>query len=365
MGKKDNRAQELEVINTAFFLEGTLVELRKDKAKLDESKPTSPRRPTKPILSIPDYDPKSIPEAKEESYPKIKNSDLNLPATWQILDKTSSIAFIVAGIAAIASVGLFFSLYFGTPWPRAVGAIAIAIISFGIFYFTSSKADDIKKPIEEKYRNSTTYKEVCRKIDAENEGRRATVKAKRNEKKREIEEEARRRFARDTEEYEQKLLPTFEQKLAYYNEEALPEYQAEQTALQEAIDAAEAALQEVYDRNILPGKYRNLAAVTFLAAFMGTSQYDLKFSIERYDKDIDHLLAKKNGRIQEAQAAILSQILQESQYSNYLNEQTQDILADSNDVLRETRNWTAANTAMHAYDILQRKKRERKAKKRR
>lgn len=63
------------------------------------------------------------------------------------------------------------------------------------------------------------------------------------------------------------------------------------------------------------------------------ARYDLKFSIERYDKDTDQLLARENLDLAQAQAKIQSQILREQQYANYLSEQTQNILADNNDIL--------------------------------
>lgn len=340
MGKKDNRAQELEVINTAFFLEGTLVELRKDKQQLDDDKPMKPSSPIKPTLRI--------PEVPKENYPSIPTPDVPFPSAWKMAAIGSALASVAVALLCSRS-GNFMMVV-----PALIALVAIfagPIVCYCIG--NNIRTKEINRLIEARA-NSSEYKAQCQQIDQHNALR-----------QKQAEEQAREQFALATQEYEQKLLPEFKERAELYKAETLPEYQAEQTALQEAIDAAEAALQEVYDRNILPGKYRNLAAVTFLAAFMGTSQYDLKFSIERYDKDIDHLLAKKNGRIQEAQAAILSQILQESQYSNYLSEQTQGILADSNDVLRETRNWTAANTAMHAYDIQQRKKKEKEAKKRR
>lgn len=339
MGKKDNRAQELEVINTAFFLEGTLVELRKDKQQLDDSKPIKPSSPIRPTLRVPD--------APKEDYPNIPTPDVPFPSVWKIAAIGSAIASVVVALLCSRS-GNFTMIV-----PALIALVAIfagPIVCYCIG--NNIRAEKINRLVEARA-NSSEYKAQCQQIDQRNAMR-----------QKQAEEQARKQFALATQEYERKLLPKFEEQAELYKTEILPEYQAEQTALQEAIDAAEAALQEVYDRNILPGKYRNLAAVTFLAAFMGTSQYDLKFSIERYDKDIDHLLAKANGAEQEAQRALLGQILQEQQYSNYLNEQTQDILADSNDVLRETRNWTAANTAMHAYDIQQRKKREKEAKKR-
>ena len=60
-----------------------------------------------------------------------------------------------------------------------------------------------------------------------------------------------------------------------------------------AIADTEQTLQKVFNRNILPGKYRNLSATAFIASFMGASNYDLNFAIERYDKDIDQVIARE------------------------------------------------------------------------
>lgn len=339
MGENDSRTQELEVINTAFFLEGTLAELRKDMKRLDGSKPAKPAPPKKPALSI--------PQISKEDYPAIPEPEVPFPRMWKI----AAIACV-----AVSLLGTFIipsSSDLSKNWPMIASVILVVGVAACCVIGGRIRSAE-KNRIIEAHVNSAEYKTQCEQIDQRNASH-----------QKQAEEAARERLTLATQEYEQKLLPAYEQSLALYNEETLPEYKAEQTALQEAINSAEAALQEVYDRNILPGKYRNLTAVTFLAAFMGTSQYDLKFSIERYDKDIDQLLARENGQIQQAQAAMQSQILQEAQYSNYLNEQMRDILADSNDVLRSTRSWIAADTAMHAYDIQQRRKREKEAKKRR
>ena len=333
MSKKDNRAQELEVVNTAFFLEGTLATLRKEKHRLDNSKPAKPSMPKKPILDIP-----SVPQ---EAYPEIPESKVPFPQKWKI-----------AAIGCL--IGALLSFVVGVLDPMAGSLVSTAFLFGALFcVFKGFKAKTAEKNAQvEAYKNSLEYKSKCNQIDRQNKARQEQAEIK-----------ARERFALATQEYEQELLPQHAQQTEIYRTEILPEYQAEQTALTEAITTTENALQEVYGRNILPGKYRNLAAVTFLAAFMGTSQYDLKFSIERYDKDIDQLIARENLDQAKAQTQIQSRILGEQQYANYLNEQTQSILADSNDVLRDTRNWVAADTAMHAYDIQHRRKKEKEAEK--
>lgn len=132
-----------------------------------------------------------------------------------------------------------------------------------------------------------------------------------------------------------------------------------------AIADTEQTLQEVFNRNILPGKYRNLSATAFIASFMGASNYDLKFAIERYDKEIDQVIAReiKKGQaklvaLAATQKELMESTLSELQYANYLNSQVTELLANGNDILRSTRNWTAVNAILKANDITCQRKKE-------
>lgn len=148
------------------------------------------------------------------------------------------------------------------------------------------------------------------------------------------------------------LLPKYEKELAFYENDQLPQWEKERAEIQTAISETQATLQEVYDQNVIPAKYRNLDALTFLSSFMGTSRYDLKFAIERYDNDIDQLIARENLEVNRAIAHMTGIILQQQQYTNYLQSQTLEYLENGNRLLKQTRNWSVASTALIGFDLI-------------
>lgn len=98
---------------------------------------------------------------------------------------------------------------------------------------------------------------------------------------------------------------------------------------------------------------------------MGASNYDLKFAIERYDKEIDQVIAReiKKGQaklvaLAATQKELIENTLSELQYANYLNSQVTELLANGNDILRSARNWTAVNAILKANDITRQSKKE-------
>lgn len=114
-------------------------------------------------------------------------------------------------------------------------------------------------------------------------------------------------------------------------------------------------MEDVYNKNIIPAQYRGIGAVAYLATFIGTSNYDLKFAIERYDQDISHRyqqeqigvakqqlnvakqqldVARQQLNMMRTQALILDEVLQNQYYANFLEEQTQDIQLHGNKLLR-------------------------------
>lgn len=188
-------------------------------------------------------------------------------------------------------------------------------------------------------KSSPEYSQQCKEIDAENE--RLKIEA---------EEESEKTYDCALKEYESKALPTYEANKAEIVNKRIPEWEEALEKIDEAIAANSATLDEVYSKNVIPGIYRNREALVFINSFMGTSQYDLKFAIERYDKDLDHIIARENLNKQDAIIEKLNDVVNEEQYANYLKEDFNHLMSEGNDLLRSTRNWTAANTLMHGID---------------
>ena len=327
-----SRDDELEHVSSAFFLEGALVSLAEKKERNDRAKPAKPKMPQKPVFCPPQaekepYAPITVPKS---SFPKI--------CYW-------SAAFF--GIMIFASVPLSALTYF-TPGPIhgilnylvfLSPYLCLACIFIG--FCMEDLAKKIAKVKESQIRNSADYQKRCAEVDERNRQRQQQLN---------FEEEKHYKFAMET--YENVVFPKYKKELEIYETKTLPAWKKKDVDIRNAISETEATLREVYEQNVIPGKYRNLGALTFIASFMGTSNYDLKFAIERYDNEIDQLIAYEQLNATRAVAALLNNVLQEQQYTNYLQTQTIDMLESGNRLLKNTRNWAAASTALQAVDII-------------
>lgn len=229
----------------------------------------------------------------------------------------------------------------------------LCVLGVVVVIATSFAMNAKRRKLEEDVKNSEAYQAQCRAAEAKHAAR-----------LKETEEKNEAQYKKLLEEYENVELPTYEKLLAFYKKYTLPEWEEELSQLRLAIRENKAALDEVYSRNIIPSKYRNVAATSFLSAFMGTSQYDLKFALERYDNEIEHNLLKTNNDLTAAQGLLLQDILSDSQYANYLNSQMMDSVQEANRALTSISRWTAADAVMHGYDILHRRRLEKQAKRR-
>lgn len=325
-----NRDDELEHVSSAFFLEGALVSLAEKKERNDRAKPARPKMPKKPAFCP--------PQTEKEAYPPIIVPEPSFPKGWRN-------AAIFFGIMIFASVPLSAVFYFSPLFMPLIylmqfspllclGCIVIGIYMKGVAQ-KRSNAEEIQM------RNSSSYQRQCAEVDERNRQRQQKVN---------LEEEKRHKAA--VQNYESVVLPKYEKELKTYETVNLPAWKKEDANIRNAISETEATLREVYEQNVIPGKYRNLGALTFIASFMGTSNYDLKFAIERYDNEIDQLIAYEQLNATRAVAALLNNVLQEQQYTNYLQTQTIDMLESGNRLLKNTRNWAAASTALQAVDII-------------
>ena len=158
-------------------------------------------------------------------------------------------------------------------------------------------------------------------------------------------------------------MKTYEQDVVVYNEETYPQWKEEEQAIETALSDTKAALKEVYSRNVLPAQYRNRAAVLYLAVFMGTSDFDLKYAIERYDTSVMLTAQREQIDLARAQVALANEAIQNQEYANWLNEQTLNMAEQGNEILKSIDNWQKADIAIREYRRFKARRAAKKASK--
>lgn len=325
------REQELENVSAACYLEASLNSLSIMRDELLSQKPQLPEKP-KP------------PKRQEVDVGQIPYPEIQLPYISKPFELTLSTVFFICIPIVFFAPMFFLDLKFirdSIPYALFVTLIMTGLLILGGIFRMRGNAK-LNKRIEEEaviIKSSPEYSQLCKEVDAENE--RLKIEA---------EEESEKTYEYALEEYESKALPTYEANKAEIVNKRIPEWEEALEKIDEAIAANSATLDEVYSKNVIPGIYRNREALVFINSFMGTSQYDLKFAIERYDKDLDHIIARENLNKQDAIIEKLNDVVNEEQYANYLKEDFNHLMSEGNDLLRSTRNWTAANTLMHGID---------------
>lgn len=308
------REKELEVVTTAYFLEKNLAQLQEDEENILALCPETPEEPKMPeyVLIKPDY-------------PEIDTSKVIVPKIWKTLIWVGVILilmplFLIIKVDDFPIIGSLFGIMF-------YGGI-------GLIVFSCIKKKKEKKRLTELYiekvKNSPEYTSKCREIDE------AYERDCKN-----LEKGKREKYQNDLREYE-----VYKQE---YENSLYPQWVKEANALDVSLADTKKALDEVYQTNIIPGKYRNLSALTFLSSFLGTSNYDLRFAIERYDKEIDQIIARTNCEYSAALTGLTQQVLREQQYTNYLNEQYISIAEQGNETLESISNWQKADLAIREY----------------
>lgn len=331
--EETDRETELENVATAYFLESTVAKLEEEQKRVARKEPKAPGKPGKPFLQT--------MQAKKLSYPPVA-----VPTPKATYPKFWKYAAWVFGILTFGGSAFMLALLFFTPLSSvgfflqfASAPLCLACILIG--YYIKGSAGRRAEAEAERIRNSAEYKRKCAEVDEHN-----------RKQQEELDAQARKNFEASTRYYENAALPNYEKALEKYKTEIHPAWVREREKLQNAIVETKATLQEVYEQNIIPSKYRNLSALAFIASFMGTSNYDLKFAIERYDKEIDQLIARQQLNVSKAMAVLAGRVLREQQSANYLQAQAIDYLTEGNRLLKHTRNWAAASTALQAVDII-------------
>lgn len=319
-----DRQKELEIVTTAYFLEDRLAKLRTERINLNNSKPRQPLPPAKPQELHHTITPKP--------YPPI-NPTVDVPSFWK---PGVYIAGAGAGLIFISMI-LPHSLIL---MPVLLGVFcfpaAIAVTAYKYFQIQNLKKQQIQERTEW-IRNTPEYQNECRRIDEENRICQEQMDKDLHEK-----------YLKELEAY-QTSYKQYESNLEEYNSTLIPNWSQEVSKLDEATSSTQSALNEVYSRNIIPDQYRNINALSYIATFMNTSEYDLKFAIERYDMQVMQLTQMKQISYQQAQLEVSREILRNQQYTNWLQEEALDIAENSNDILRSIDSWQKADILTREY----------------
>lgn len=389
---------ELEHLTTAYYLEDRILKLNKELESLKHNVPEAPKEPIKrliePVKPIRPEEPVK-PQLKKINllkYPDIKPPVVKSPATWK-----KGILYYIGGFL-ISSIGIMVDA-------TLLSIVGLIVIFYGISHVLKLMKKDrawVKQQQSEAIeliRKSDEYQQKCKKIDEENQKRLSVEEERMNQEYQKRYERYEKKcedyetqmaeyqkkcelYQKDCEQY-QKDYEQYQKDCQYYRENDLVEYEQEKTDLMNVISTTQDVLEDVYNQNIIPAQYRGIGAVAYLATFIGTSDYDLKFAIERYDQDISHRnqkeqigvakqqlsvekqqldVARQQLSMMRIQTQILDEVLQNQYYANFLEEQTQDIQLHGNRLLRSIDNWQKADILLDEYRRYARKRALKKAK---
>ena len=334
------REQELEVVKTAYFLEDQIVHQTQELQRVNGDKPARPAQPREPHLEK--HSAQKIP------YPEIKPVvDLPKPVRWKLW-KNIALGGMVANIVffmnlpVLGAIG-FFTMIISAPYAVVIYFKDNAAHKQAVANLTAQRTEEI--------RNSPEYIQKCREIDEQNQQNQA-----------QLDKELHEKYLRRYEQYKADM-KTYEQDVVVYNEETYPQWKEEEQAIETALSDTKAALKEVYGRNVLPAQYRNRAAVLYLAVFMGTSDFDLKYAIERYDTSVMLTAQREQIALARAQVALANEAIQNQEYANWLNEQTLNMAEQGNEILKSIDNWQKADIAIREYRRFKARRAAKKASK--
>lgn len=328
------KEQELEIITTAYFLEERMKELNDGKTKLRNDKPQNPIMPREPQEETEILSP--IP------YPVITPEKSVIPIIPESCKRILHMALVVLALSFIVSIFI-----------PAIGMPCSTIAFWGgiIYIFRGRKAEKKRLDNEsiERQKNSSAYKQACQEIDKQNRIRQAQK-----------DEELHNKYLKKYENYKN-AMKQYEVELKEYQQQELPEWENENAALSVTLDETKSALQEIYNKNVIPAPYRKREALCYLATFLNSSQYDLKFAIENFNQYVTQCKQDMQISLQEAQLRIMRETLSQQQYSNWLNEQILYINEQGNSTLNSIHNWQKADITYRTYVSVKNQRTKKKA----
>lgn len=318
------KRQEVEVVTTAYFLEENISRLKKENTRLHNNRPPEPTAPPEPKLKKTKISP--IP------YPEV-DAQIGAGDNFRGYFKSYNKKFVLGCIAAF----ILFSLLKSEAYALlSFAALLFYILMKRIFWMFIGKST-VKEQKEEQIKNTPEYKARCREIDEENRRRQE-----------QLDRELHEQYLKECEQHKI-ALAQHEEEMKRYRGEILPAWEEEVSALEKALNDTQAALQELYDRRVIPIQYRTIPALYYLATFVGTSSYDLTYAIERYDSYVLQCQQREQISLQQAQIMLMKEISRNQQYTNWLNEQMTGMLEQGNTTLQSINSWQKADLAIRAY----------------
>lgn len=275
-----DREKELEVVKTAYFLEDIIQTFEEDERQLREEKPLAPALPAHPVE----------PKLEQQIVPALPYPEIQPKTKFNWI---------------IALVGMIFP--------------PLGILWFAIYYFVLYKKAKEQEILA--IQNSNEYKLQCADIDEQNRQRQA-----------QMDKELHDDYLRQCEAYKEQCkeyeiaTQRHKEDVKHYETVIVPAWSEELARLDSALNEARVALGEIYSQNIIPATYRNHAALQYLAIFIGTSQYDLKYAIERFDTYVMQAQQREQIDVAKAQMKLAEEQLEQQQNANWLREQSNNVL---------------------------------------
>lgn len=277
-------------------------ELRRQEGERFKSKPMAP---TRKVLEIPKIQPQ-IPEAPKTKYSYddyltniIKSKFILIPIGIFIV---LFLFFILIGDAAGLALFIFF-------------AMIIVPIIFIVSFIDYSKK---KKDLNQKLAQSPEYIKSVEEAKKAAEEKQQKV----NEDIAKQQAEIDAKYKSDIEQYDTVIMPKYKAELAAWT----TEHDKKVQAVTDKLEADRRAQSELYETSkIIPMQYRGIEALTYIYQLMATSEYDLKESIDMYDKKLQR--QQEEARIRELQRA--NNLADEQ---NYHLMQQNELLNDQNEL---------------------------------
>lgn len=162
-----------------------------------------------------------------------------------------------------------------------------------------------KKEDIEKIKNSEEYKRQCAEIDEE-------VKR--------LQETANEKYKKEMDIYKNEILPKYQKDLAEWTTKHNQEIQQ----MEQDIKNAQDKLSALYESTkIVPMQYRKIDILQYLYDIISTSNYDITYAIENYDKYQQKMLDEQR--------------LREQQLSNQLADEQAQLLYEQNQISEKAR----------------------------
>lgn len=290
----DNTEQK-SIIKKAYDLEIAVIN---DNNKINQissmkfrQKPSPPQLRVEPKPSYPPVKSELKPEYKDLLNPTIKKFCIYIIA-WMIINSIlsdSSITFLTILNLIMLSIGVYMICKF------------LFAYSSGKTSYEAALAKDI-----ERIENSPQYIEQCAELDRLRENQQNINDAE---------------YERQMKEYTEQIIPQYESEFAEWEKS---KYDSLNTASQQLQRDSE-ALRNLYNTTkILPTQYRTPNILKYIYDTMDSSNYDVKTSIEIYDRQVQQQIDSarlREARIANEQAEIANQ--QAYEQNLLLNEQNE------------------------------------------